>query len=550
MSIYGRRHVCMSIFRACISIVTHPLQWQQHISPERRGSCLRSQSASSLGRTVSFYVTTPIYYVNAAPHLGHAYTTIAVDAIARHHRQRGEDVFFLTGTDEHGEPVADAAHALGIEPQELADRNAERFKALVPQIGASSDFFIRTTDPQHMAKVQEVLTRVRENGFVYEGTYEGWYCPRCADFKAEAEVDEGNRCPIHHIELTREQEENYFFRLSAFQEPLERLYAEREDFVAPRTRYNEALSFLRSGLRDVPLSRHKLTWGVPVPWDEEHVFYVWFDALLNYYSALSYARPGEDLTSEFWPASYHVIAKDILRFHAIYWPALLMAAGLELPERIFVHGYLLMDGEKMSKSLGNVLDPFAVIERFGADALRFYLLRDVPFGQDGSVSTAAFEQRYASELANDLGNLASRTLAMIVRYRDGILPASEPDPGLVSDFDGLSARVSELIDGAELTLALEEIWQRVRRLNRYVEEQAPWQLAKDDSRAGDLDRVLTTLAEGLRVVGVLLWPYLPASSERLLAALGAPDLSLAGATLGAGRIERVGKIDSLFPKDS
>jgi methionyl-tRNA synthetase len=517
---------------------------------------------------VSFYVTTPIYYVNAAPHLGHAYTTIAVDAIARHHRQRGEDVFFLTGTDEHGEPVADAAHALGIEPQELADKNAERFKALVPQLGAASDFFIRTTDPQHMAKVQEVLTRVKENGFVYEGTYEGWYCPRCADFKADNEVDEGNRCPIHHIELTREQEENYFFKLSAFQEPLERLYAEREDFVAPRTRYNEALSFLRSGLRDVPLSRHKLTWGVPVPWDQEHVFYVWFDALLNYYSALSYApapaanpiadersdsNAGDvDLTSEFWPANYHVIAKDILRFHAIYWPALLMAADLELPQRIFVHGYLLMDGEKMSKSLGNVLDPFAVIERFGADALRFYLLRDVPFGQDGSVSTEAFEQRYASELANDFGNLASRTLAMVVRYRDGAVLAGAPDPVLLGDFDGLSTRVEELIGKAELTLALEEIWQRVRRLNRYVEEQAPWQLAKDDSRAGDLDRVLGTLVEGLRVVAVLLWPYLPASAERLLAALtaggGALDLSLAGATLGAGKVERVTQIESLFPK--
>jgi methionyl-tRNA synthetase len=501
---------------------------------------------------MSFYVTTPIYYVNAAPHLGHAYTTIAVDAMARHHRQRGEDVFFLTGTDEHGEPVADAANALGIEPQDLADKNAERFKALVPQLGASNDFFIRTTDPEHMAKVQEVLTCVRENGFVYEGTYEGWYCPRCADFKADNEVDEGNRCPIHHVELTREQEENYFFRLSAFQEQLERLYEERENFVAPRTRYNEALSFLRSGLRDVPLSRHKLTWGVPVPWDEEHVFYVWFDALLNYYSALSYAKPGEDLTEEFWPASYHVIAKDILRFHAIYWPALLMAAGLDLPERIFVHGYLLMDGEKMSKSLGNVLDPFAVIERFGADALRFYLLRDVPFGQDGSVSTEAFEQRYASELANDFGNLASRTLAMLVRYRDGVVPPGEPDPALVPDFDGLSTRVEELIGNAELTLALEEIWQRVRRLNRYVEEQAPWQLAKDDSRAGDLDRVLGTLAEGLRVITVLLWPYLPESTERLLDALGAGggalDLSLTGATLGAGRIGRVSKIESLFPK--
>ncbi len=378
---------------------------------------------------MSFYVTTPIYYVNAAPHLGHAYTTIAADVMARHHRQRGEDVFFLTGTDEHGEPVADAAHALGIEPQELADRNAERFKALAPQLHASNDFFIRTTDPQHEAIVQQVLSQVRDNGYVYKGTYEGWYCPRCADFKAENEIDEDRRCPIHHIELTREQEDNYFFKLSAFQEQLEALYAEREDFVVPRTRYNEALSFIRSGLRDVPLTRHKLTWGVQVPWDHEHVFYVWFDALLNYYSALSYA--GErDRTDEFWPAGYHLIGKDILRFHTVYWPALLMAAELELPEHVFVHGFLLMDGEKMSKSLGNVLDPFAAIERYGPDALRFYLLRDVPFGQDGSVSTASFELRYDSELANELGNLASRTIAMVHRYRDGIAPAVAPDPEL------------------------------------------------------------------------------------------------------------------------
>ncbi len=497
---------------------------------------------------MSYYVTTPIYYVNAAPHLGHAYTTIAADVMARHHRQRGEEVFFLTGTDEHGEPVADAAHALGIEPQELADRNAERFKALAPQIEASNDFFIRTTDPQHMTVVQDVLMRVREHGYVYAGKYEGWYCPRCADFKAENEIDEGNRCPIHHIELTREQEASYFFKLSAFQEPLERLYEERETFIAPRTRYNEALSFIRSGLRDVPLTRHRLTWGVPVPWDEEHVFYVWFDALLNYYSALSYAAPGADLTETFWPADCHVIAKDILRFHAVYWPALLMAAGLELPARVFVHGYLLMEGEKMSKSLGNVLDPFVVIERFGADALRFYLLRDVPFGQDGSVSTASFEQRYEAELANELGNLASRTLAMVARYRDGLAPAVAPDPALAPDFDGLAERVGELIDGVQLTVALDDIWQRVRRLNRYVEETAPWQLAKDEACAAELDRVLATLVEGLRVLAVLLHPYLPASAAKLLDALGAPDLALAGARLGSGSVGRVSQIEPLFPK--
>ncbi len=497
----------------------------------------------------TFYVTTPIYYVNAAPHLGHAYTTIAADVMARHHRQRGERVFFLTGTDEHGEPVADAAHAEGVEPQQLADRNAERFKALAPQIEATNDFFIRTTDDEHEARVMEVLARVRDNGYVYAGTYEGWYCPRCADFKAENEIEPGNRCPIHHIELTREQEDNYFFRLSAFQERLEDLYREREDFVQPRTRFNEALSFIRSGLRDVPLTRHKLTWGVPVPWDAEHVFYVWFDALLNYYTALSYARAGEDLTAVFWPADYHIIGKDILRFHAVYWPALLMAAELELPAHVFVHGYLLMDGEKMSKSLGNVLDPFAVIDRFGADALRFYVLREVPFGQDGSVSTASFELRYETELANELGNLASRTLSMLARYRDGLVPAVALDEELSGEFAALPARVAAHIDRAELTLALEEIWQRVRRLNRYVEERAPWRLAKEPAQADELDRVLATLVEGLRAVTVLLWPYLPASAERLLAALGVEDVSFAAAELRSGCVERVGALESLFPKD-
>ena len=313
---------------------------------------------------MTFYVTTPIYYVNAQPHLGHAYTTIAADVLARHMRQRGEDVFFLTGTDEHGEPVADAARAQGLEPKELADRNAERFKALMPQLDASNDFFIRTSDPQHMAKVQEVLQRVHDNGHTYKGLYEGWYCPRCADFKVENEILEGNLCPIHEIPLTREQEENWFFRLSTFQEPLERLYAEHPDFVMPPHHFNEARSFIASGLQDVSLTRARLQWGVPVPWDPGHVFYVWFDALLNYYTALSYARPGEDLTARFWPATYHIIGKDILKFHTVFWPALLMAAELPVPHHVFVHGFLLgADGRKMSKSLGNVLDPFEVMER-------------------------------------------------------------------------------------------------------------------------------------------------------------------------------------------
>ena len=496
----------------------------------------------------TFYVTTPIYYVNAAPHLGHAYTTIAADVMARHHRQRGEDVFFLTGTDEHGEPVADAAKAQGLEPKELADRNAERFKALAPRLDATNDFFIRTSDPEHAVRVQQVLQRVYDNGYVHEGLYEGWYCPRCADFKVENEIEEGNRCPIHHIELERHSEQNYFFALSAFQERLEQLYADQPDFVMPRVRYNEALSFIKSGLQDISLSRAELTWGVPVPWDTGHVFYVWFDALLNYYTALGFARDGEDLTDRFWPATFHVIGKDILRFHTVFWPAMLMAADLPVPKHVFVHGYLLMDGEKMSKSLGNVLDPFEIIDRFGTDALRYYVLRDVSFGEDGSVSTTAFEQRYESELANDFGNLASRTLAMVARYRDGEVPVAEIDRELAPDFEGLAERVAERIDRVELTQALEEIWQRVRRLNRYVEEQAPWTLAKDPARAADLDRVLRTLTEGLRVVTVLLAPWIPGAAEKLLTALRAPDLSLSSARLGEGTIGKVEPIDPLFPK--
>jgi methionyl-tRNA synthetase len=485
---------------------------------------------------VSFYVTTPIYYVNAEPHLGHAYTTIAADVLARHMRQRNEDVFFLTGTDEHGEPVADAAHALGLEPKDLADRNAERFKALMPRLEASNDFFIRTTDPQHEAKVQEVLQRVHDNGHTYKGLYEGWYCPRCADFKVENEILEGNRCPIHEIELTREQEENWFFRLSTFQEPLERLYADRPDFVMPQRHFNEARAFIAQGLQDVSLSRARLKWGVTVPWDPGHVFYVWFDALLNYYTALGYARDGEDLTDRFWPATYHIIGKDILKFHTVFWPAMLMAAELEVPHHVFVHGFLLgADGRKMSKSLGNVLDPFEVIDTFGPDALRFYLMRDVPFGSDGAVGMDAVRTRHDAELANEFGNLASRTIAMVQRYRDGVVPAVARDRVLDEDLEGLPQEVAALMDRAEPTQALDHIWQRVRRLNRYVEEQAPWELARDPANAEKLDQTLASLVEGLRTVNVMLEPYMPATTDKLRAALGAPG--------GA-----VTPLEPLFPK--
>jgi methionyl-tRNA synthetase len=498
---------------------------------------------------MSYYVTTPIYYVNAEPHLGHAYTTIAVDVLARHHRQRGDDVFFLTGTDEHGEPVAQAAERLDTTPRELADKNAVRFRDMAARVNATNDFFIRTSDPEHEQKVQEVLQAVYDAGHVYKGTYEGWYCPRCADFKTDAELLEGNRCPVHKIELEWEKEDNWFFRLSTFQEPLERLYEERPDFVAPRIRYNEAISFIKGGLNDVSLTRARLRWGVTVPWDEDQVFYVWFDALLNYFTALSYAREGEDLTGRFWPADVHVIGKDILKFHTVFWPAMLMAAGIEVPRQVFVHGYLLIDNEKMSKSLGNVIDPFQVIDVYGVDALRYYLLAAVGFGQDGSVSAQDVEARYEAELANQYGNLASRTLNMIGRYRDGVVPSAEVDSGIAARFGDLHEQVRARFDSIELTQALGLIWELIRALNQYVQERTPWKLAKEDGKDEELDTILYTLAEGLRVASLLALPFLPEKADALLTALGQPDRSLDTAALGSvGGGATVGELGQLFPK--
>jgi methionyl-tRNA synthetase len=499
---------------------------------------------------MGFYVTTPIFYANGRPHFGHAYSTMAADVLARHMRQRGEDVFFLTGTDEHGEPIALAAEKAGITPQELVDRSAVEFRQMVADVGASNDFFIRTTDEGHRVRVQELVTRVKENGFIYEDDWEGWYCDSCADYIGESDAGPGDTCPIHVEEpLRRVAERNWFFRLSAFEEDLERLYAERPDMVLPEFRRNEALGLIRGGLRDISISRSKLTWGIPVPWDPDQVLYVWFDALFNYYTALGYARDGEDLTERFWPFSCHILAKDILKFHAVMWPAFLMAAGLEPPHRMFIHGYLLMGDEKMSKSRGNVLDPFEVIDTYGADALRFYCFREVSFGRDGNVDLEGFRVRYETELANDFGNLASRTLAMVERYRDGVVPDADPEPELAGDFEGAVSALEASLDELEIGRALETIWELVRRLNQYVEESKPWELARSETEEDGrrLDSVLYGLAEGLRVVTLMLHPYLPESSEKLLAAIGQEELALSefGSRPGGYRVE---KTDPLFPK--
>lgn len=496
---------------------------------------------------MSFYVTTPIYYVNAEPHLGHAYSTIGADILARHMRQRGEDVFFVTGTDEHGEPVVVAAEAQNTTPQELVDKNAPRFEALLEKIDVTNDFFIRTTNPEHMAEVQRVWQQIHDNGYVYKGEYEGWYCPKCADFKSEHEIGEGNTCPIHRIPLDREAEESWFFKLSAFEEPLKELFAANPEWVLPRHRFNEALSFIEGGLRDVALSRSKISWGVELPWDPNHVMYVWFDALLNYWTAPLIARPDEEI----WPASVHVMAKDIVKFHAVYWPAMLMALGAPLPERMFIHGYLLMDGEKMSKSLGNVLDPVKVVETFGSDALRFYCFREVSFGNDGSISTSGFETRYNTELANEYGNLASRTLAMVSKYRDGVVPSRTDTTGLEADFADSVQRIQARFEKLELSGVLDDIWSLVRRLNRFVEEQAPWKLAKDESAADQLDATLYGLVEGLRATSVLLHPFIPKSTTKMMGAIGCDgDLAeIDNAAFGSGPGGWTTQpLEPLFPK--
>ncbi len=494
-----------------------------------------------------FYVTTPIYYVNSTPHIGHAYTTIAADILARHHRQRGDDTFLLTGVDEHATNVARVARSQGLEPQEYADRIAVAWRALPERLQVTNDFFIRTSDDEHKQFVREFLQRIYDNGDVYEGVYAGWYCVGCEAFKTEDELVDG-KCPLHDRPADWIEEKNYFFRLSAYQDRLLALYRERPDFVLPAFRCNEARSFIEHGLQDFSISRAGAEWGIPLPWDEGQVAYVWADALVNYLSALTYARKGEDLVPAFWPAVRHLLGKDILRFHCVYWPALLLAAGYEPPRQLFVHGFLNIAERKISKSLGNVIDPLDLIDVYGADAVRFWCARAVSFGQDGNVSLDTFQERYERELGNDLGNLLSRTTAMIARYRDGRLEAT-PGPGAI-DADALREAIVERIDRFDITEALDEIWQAVRRLNRFVEQSAPWELAKDDANAGRLDHVLYDLADGLCSVAVAVSPYLPETAPRILAALRQPvDLELARIRRGAAEaVDGIEAAPPLFPR--
>ena len=479
----------------------------------------------------SFYITTPIYYPSDVPHIGHGYTTVAVDTLARWHRQAGDDTWMLTGTDEHGQKMLRAATANGVTPQQWVDKLvSESWFPLLKALDVANDDFIRTTQERHERNVQTFFQALYDRGYIYAGEYEALYCVGCEEFKPESEIVDGTGpfegikvCAIHSKPLELLQEKNYFFKLSEFQDKLLELY--KTDFIQPESARNEVVSFVKQGLKDLSVSRSTFDWGIKVPWDETHVIYVWIDALLNYATAVGYGSDPEQFARR-WPA-HHVVGKDILRFHAVIWPAMLMAAGLEVPRSVFAHGWLLVGGEKMSKSKLTGIAPTEITDVFGSDAYRFYFLSAIAFGQDGSFSWEDLSARYQAELANGFGNLASRTTAMIERYFEGIVPPAgapeEIDLRVQRTVADAAAAADAAIERFRIDEAIAAIWTIVDELNGYITETAPWVIAKDDTQRERLGTVLYTAAEGLRALAVLLSPVMPQSTEKLWVALGAAD---------------------------
>ena len=488
----------------------------------------------------SFYLTTPIYYVNDAPHIGTAYTTVAGDVLTRWHRQRGESVWFLTGTDEHGQKVLNTSQANGVAPQDWCDRLVEEsWKPVWRDLNIANDDFIRTTEPRHMERVQRFLSGLKEAGHIYSGKYEGPYCIGCEEFKLPADLDEG-RCKVHGTPVEILSEENWFFKLSAFVPQLLQHYKDHPDACEPASARNEVVSFLESGVEDLSISRSSFDWGIPVPWDTKQVVYVWFDALLNYATAVGLGdEPGTAGAEKFlntWPADVHLVGKDILRFHAVIWPAMLMAANLPLPKKVFAHGWLLVGGEKMSKSKANKIAPSEITDHFGVDAFRYYFLRAIPFGSDGSFSWEDMSARYTSELANDFGNLASRLIAMIEKYCDGLIPAVAHDETLSGALKTAVNIADEAIVALDFQSGINAIMDFCKRVNGYVTEQQPWVLAKDPANKVELDKVLYNTADSIRALAVLLHPIMPATTEILWESLGANQ------TLGDISLQRIADV--------
>ena len=475
----------------------------------------------------SFYLTTPIYYANDAPHIGHAYTTVAGDVLTRWHRQRGESVWFLTGTDEHGQKIMNTADANGVSPQEWCDRLVETaWKPTWSSLNITYDDFIRTTESRHTERVQRFLTQLKDAGHIYSGKYEGPYCVGCEEFKLPADLDDG-KCLIHGTVAEIVSEENWFFRLSAFVPQLLEHYEEHPEACEPASVRNEVLSFLQSGVQDLSISRSSLDWGIPVPWDTKQVIYVWFDALLNYGTAVGLGDPADSeggrKFAEVWPPDVHLIGKEISRFHAVIWPAMLMAANLPLPKKVFAHGWLLVGGEKMSKSKLTGIVPADITSHFGVDAFRYYFLRAIPFGSDGSFSWEDMSARYTSELANNFGNLASRLIAMIEKYCDGLIPAVASDESLAGALSAAVATADSAIEVLDFQTAINSIMEFCKRVNGYVTEQQPWVLAKDPANKVELEKVLYNTADSIRALAVLLHPIMPATTEILWESLGANE---------------------------
>jgi len=484
-----------------------------------------------------FYITTAISYPNGAPHIGHAYEAMATDAIARFKRLDGYDVFFLTGTDEHGLKMVQTAGREGLTPRELADRNVPRFQDMVRALDCSNQDFIRTSEARHYTSVQEIWRRIEANGDLYKDTYSGWYSVRDEAYYAEAETEirvDGIRYGPQGTPVEWVEEESYFFRLSAYQDRLLDLYRKLPGFIGPEERRNEVVSFVESGLRDLSMSRTTFTWGVPVPDDPKHVMYVWVDALTNYITGVGFPDEEGDF-ARYWPADLHVIGKDIVRFHAVYWPAFLMSAGVAVPHRVFAHGFLFNRGEKMSKSVGNVVDPFNLIDHYGVDQVRYFFLREVPFGQDGSYSVEAITNRINADLANDLGNLAQRSLSMIARNCGGAVPEpgalAPADEALLKRADALLETCRTAMEAQQIHRALADIWLVVGEANRYFAEAAPWELKKTDPKR--MNTVLYVTAEVVRIVSILVQPVMPGAAARLLDHLGVGTDERDFAALGA-----------------
>ena len=498
----------------------------------------------------SFYLTTPIYYVNDAPHIGHAYTTVAGDVLTRWHRQKGEPVWFLTGTDEHGQKVMRTAQENNVAPQAWVDRLVQdAWKPNWQHLNIANDDFIRTTEVRHTERVQKFLQSLKDAGHIYAGKYEGPYCVGCEEFKLPGdllEVDGEKLCPIHSKPVEIVNENNWFFKLSAFVEPLLAHYREHPEACQPESARNEVISFLEGGVSDLSISRSTFDWGIPVPWDTDQVVYVWFDALLNYATAVGLTdapdSEGGKKFAQTWPADVHLVGKDILRFHAVIWPAMLMAAGLEVPKKVFAHGWLLVGGEKMSKSKLTGIAPSDITDHFGVDAFRYYFLRAIPFGSDGSFSWEDMSARYTSELANDFGNLASRLAAMIEKYADGKVPAVSHDSGLESALSAAVIKADAAMCELDFQGGITTIMDFCKKVNGYVTEKEPWILAKDPSNKALLDEVLYNTAESLRALAVLLHPIMPATTEILWESLGANQSIGSIATQEISRVATWGQL--------